>query len=210
MRAEHSISRLSFVVRVRDHFSLEPVDEALSMELDSRHSPVPAANGSLRHADGTYRFADLPPGSYLLAPHSPSGRWVRWDASPIEVSVPTADPRSPLVVDMWPSALATARPGVCAVRGKLVGPTISGLRVEIDGEGALPSGRWTLADEHGEFLFTLPGGPWPLTARGTLALRANVPGRAIDHVEVHPDVVFASPSFEIRAFGESRARFYLS
>src|SRR6185436_10823748 len=128
----------------------------------------------------------------------PTGRWVRWDPAPLDVVVPIPDPATALSVEVWPTPLAPVPPGVTAIRGKLLGSGVAGLRVEIDGTGAAPSGRWTFADAQGELLYLLPGGPWPMTPAQLLDLTVTIPGRTVAAVELIPGpTTFAGAQFQI-------------
>jgi hypothetical protein len=142
---------------------------------------------------------------------SPSGRWVRWDAAPIAVAVPLADRGHAVAVEMWPLPVATPEPGIAAVRARLVGSGVAGLRVEIDGHAtATPSGRWTRADAQGELLFPLPGGPWPLTDDGRLDLEVRVPGRLVTAVEIVPAAPLPGARFSLPADRVSRVRIHVT
>lgn len=211
MVADRLLHRLAFAVRVDDHFSRRPLEEQLALELHTGEGPVSSRGGTPRHDDGTYRWANLSDGLHRLTVRSPSGRFVRWDPGPIDVVVPVADPRHALAVEMWPTPLAAVPPGVSAVRAKLVGAGVAGLRVEIAGTGTPPTGRWTKADAQGELLYLLPGGPWPLTSAGALDLTVSVPGRTVTGVQVIPGPsVFAGAQFTIAPSRETRVRIQLS
>lgn len=211
MVADHVQHRLAFAVRVEEHFTREPLAEALDVRLSSGETAVGSPSGGVRHGDGTYRWVNLTDGLRHVTLRAASGRWVRWEPAPVQVVVPIADPRTALRVEVWPTPLATAPPGVSAIRGKLVGAAAGGLRVEIDGTGMAPTGRWTLSDADGEFLYLLPGGPWPLTAARTLALTIAIFGRAVARVDVASPfgASFAGPQFEIPTQREVRARFHV-
>jgi hypothetical protein len=211
MTVEH---RLGFALRVDDHFTVTPVGEELQVALDTGEPVVRAPSGSARHDDGTYRWADLPDGARKLTIRSRGGRWLRWDSAPIDVFLPLTNPQQPVVVEMWPAPIAAPPPGVPAIRGKLLGANVAGLRVEIDGTGTTapsPTLRWTRANEHGELLFPLPGGPWPRTAAGALALTVAVPGRTVTTVDVIPDLAsFGGSQFELAADRVSRVHFHVT
>lgn len=210
MVADSFVHRLGFAVRIEDHFSSIPVGEALDVALDTREAPVLSRDGRPRFDDGTYRWADLADGMRHLSVHSPSGRWVRWDPTPVSVVVPIADPMTALHVEMWPTPLASAPPGVSAIRGKLIGSGVAGARVQIEGTGATPTGRFTFADESGELLYLLPGGPWPLGATGNLALTITIPGRTITSSDVISSDSWPGDQFEIPPQREMRVRFHVT
>jgi hypothetical protein len=208
--------RLAFAVRIEDHFSREPVAEELEVRLDTGEPPVAARTGGHRHADGTYRWADLVDGLRTLSIRSASGRWTRMDPTPIDVALPltAAEAQTAVRIEMWPTPAADPPPGVPAIRGVLAGAAVAGLRVEIDGTAAPdPTGRFTVADAGGELLFPLPGGPWPRTADGRLDLTVVVPGRtvvAVDVVSDSPITSFAGPQFHIAPDRASRVRFHVT
>lgn len=207
-RIEHVRHRLAFAVRVDEHFTKEPLAEALDVRLSSGERAVGSPSGGVRHGDGTYRWVNLADGLRHVTLRAASGRWVRWEPAPVQVVVPIADPRTALRVEVWPTPLAAAPPGVSAIRGKLVGAAVGALRIEINGTGAAPTGRWTRSDADGEFLYLLPGGPWPITAARTLALTVAIFGRAVARVDVG-GASFAGPQFEISPQREVRARFHV-
>lgn len=211
MAADHTVHRLGFALRVDEHFSRAPLGEVVDVRLDTGEPPVRAPAGGPRHGDGTYRWANLADGLRRVSLRAASGRWVRWDPAPLDVVVPIPAPAAALVVEVWPTPLASAPPGVSAIRGKLVGAGVAGLRVEIGGTSAAPTGRWTLADAQGELLYLLPGGPWPMTAARLLDLTVTIPGRTVAAVEVLPGPTsFPGARFEIPPQREIRARFHLT
>jgi hypothetical protein len=212
MTADIITHELAFAVRFEDHFSREPVAETLAVALDTGERPVAARAGGFRHDDGTYRWADLASGLRVVSFASSSGRWVRLDVDPIEVSVPIADPQTAVRVELWPTAIAAPSPGVPAIRGKLVGANVVGLRVEIDGTATTtPTGRWTRADGFGELLFPLPGGPWPTAADGTLDLTVVVPGRTVTSVDLLPGpTTFVGDRLFIPPDRDSRVRIHVT
>ena len=204
--------RLGLAVRIEDHFSLVPIEELLDVRVDTGEPPVRARTGGTRHDDGTYRWADLVDGPRRLTVRSGTGAWLRWDPLPIPVDVPPVDPQIALRIEMWPSASATPPPGVPAIRGTLAGAGVIGERVEIDGTGTTtPTGRWTRADAAGDFLFPLPGGPWPMTPAGALDLTIVVPGRTVTSIDVLPDLAaFGGPQFHLSPDRISRVRFHVT
>ncbi|WP_437322179.1 hypothetical protein [Sorangium sp. So ce394] len=210
MVADLFVHRLAFALRVDEHFSREPLGEPVEVRLDTGEPAVDSLSGSARHSDGTYRWANLSDGLRRVTLRSASGRWVRWDPAPLDVVVPVPDQKTALVVEMWPTPLAAAPPGVSTIRGKLVGAGVAGLRVEIDGTGAPPTGRWTFADAQGELMYLLPGGPWPMTAARLLDLTISIPGRTVAGVEVLPGPTsFTGAQFAIPPQREIRARFHV-
>jgi hypothetical protein len=211
MAADLFSHRLAFALRVDEHFSGLPLEEIVDVRLDTGEPAVGSRAGGPRHGDGTYRWANLPDGLHRVSLRSPSGRWVRWDTAPLDVVVPIPEPMTALRAEMWPTPLATAPPGMSALRAKLLGTGVAGLRVEISGTGAPPTGRWTLADAQGELLYLLPGGPWPMTTARLLDLTVAIPGRTVAGVDVIPGPVsFAGAQFRIPPQREIRARIHVT
>jgi hypothetical protein len=209
--ADHVLQRLAFALRVDEHFSRLPVTEELDLRLDTGEPSVYARNGGHRHDDGTYRWANLTDGLRQISFRSPSGRYVRWDPAPLDVVVPIADPLHAVAIEMWPTPLAAAPAGVTAVRAKLIGTGVAGARVQIDGTGVTPTGRFTFADADGELLYLLPGGPWPFTTTGALDLTITIPGRTVTSVEVRPGpVLFAGAQFAVPPQRETRIRAHVT
>jgi len=168
--------RLSFSIRFNNHFTGEPVVDALPVRLDHSFTrPVLSPQGSYRQADGTYRFIDLAAGTHRvrwLPPLEESFRsWVSWEGDPL-VQVPVADPGALISRELWPHAAAPVAPGVSAVRGRLVGADNSDLRIRIS-HPAIPSTRFTRSDDAGDFLFLLPE-PLETNAVGRLALDIEI------------------------------------
>jgi len=201
--------RLSFALRVADHFSNISVDETLDVKLDTRERPVTSQAGLVRHDDGTYRWADLRDGLREVTIASPSRRWTTWTPGPLAVSVPLADPQTAVRYEMWPTPLASAPPGVSAIRGKLLGSAVSGARIEINGTAMAPTGRYTLADAAGEFLYLLPGGPWPVTVNGALDLQITVVTRTVSGGDIAGIGSFVGAQFELPPSREMRIRFHV-
>lgn len=202
--------RLAFALRVEDHFSATPVDETLDIAIDSKTPPVSSRAGSVRHDDGTYRWCDLGDGQRALTITSPSGRWISWNPAPLTISVPLVDPRAAVKYEMWPTPLASVRPGVSAIRGKLLGAAVARLRVMIRGAGQPPTGRYTFSDEAGEFLYLLPGGHWPITTTGMLDLQISVLGRTVTGGVIAGDGSFATDQFELSPSRDMRVRFHVT
>jgi hypothetical protein len=203
---DHTLRRLAFAVRVDDHFSREPIREPLDVKLNTQEPPVTSREGSRRHVDGTYRWADLTDGLRHVSFASPTGQWVRWDPTPLDVVVPIADPTTAMRIEMWPTPLASAPVGVTALRAKLVGAAVANLRVEIDGFGVASSGRWTCADAFGELLYPLPGGPWPRTSKGELDLVVTIPGRTVTSTQRAGSSPVPGARFAVAPQAEARIR----
>ncbi len=210
MSTDALVSRLAFAIRVDDHFSQQPIGEPVDILLSTRERPVMSREGSRRHADGTYRWANLADGLRHLTFRSPSGRWRRWDPAPLDVVVPVPDPGTALRIEMWPTTWATVPEGVAAIRAKLVGSAVAGLRVEIDGFGVPSSDRWTRADALGELIYLLPGARWPRTTTGALDLTATVPGRTVVSTQRAGDSAVLGARFSIRPQGQTRIRIHVT
>jgi hypothetical protein len=202
--------RLGFAVRVDDHFAGTPVREPLAVALDTGEQPVRSADrAGVRHADGTYRFINLTPGPRQLVITSPTMTAFTWTAS-TPIAVPVADPRLPVVVEMWPTPLASAPPGVIAIRGALV-TAPAGQEVRIEPVDTPPLGRRTRCDADGEFLFIVAG--WTtVTVDGRIRLTVAVPGRvvtAVDLIEGSTTTNVPGAQFEVPPGRELRARIHL-
>ena len=205
------VRELSFALQPTDHFSGLPVPEELAVSLDTPDPAVVAPVGGIRHADGSYRWINLATGAHTATVMSPSGRWVSWVPGPVSITLPLADPKQPVALELWPTPRASAPAGVSAVRGKLLGAgSMAGLRVSIDGTGAASLGKWTLTDDDGEFLYLLPGGPWPLTSAGLLDLTASVLTKSISGIAVTGGGTFVGSRFEVPPQREMRVRFQLA
>jgi len=97
--------QLSVAVRLDDHFTGEPVKAELQVSLSTREAGVKAASGSLRHADGTYRFLDLANGPRDVKVTVPDNTAFTW--TPVTpITIPLADARVPVVIEVWPSPKA--------------------------------------------------------------------------------------------------------
>lgn len=166
----------SFAVVYVDHFGGRPVEEVLGLRVaPSGVRPALAANGSLRHVDGSYRFINLAPGRYTIEPHARSGRWTSWEP-PLTLELPLADAK--LVRELWPTPAMPDRPGLTCIRGKLSGSKPAGLLVEVRPAAAADwTGRWTKSDGWGEFVLPLPEFIEPDPA-GLLAMQIRVAGGA--------------------------------
>jgi hypothetical protein len=221
--------RLSVAVRVDDHFTSTPVAEELRVELETLERGVPtrAGNGH-RHDDGTYRWANLADGPRLIHVSSPSGRWVAWEPAPL-VTLPLADRRAPVVIQVWPTPNAMVPAGVTAVRGTLIGTGIgSGQRVEIESLETPARGHFTRTDSRGDFLFLLPG--WleaypriepedpdepdvPPVPNLGVELEVRVPGRTVTGIEIvvgGTATLFTGSKVFVPPGRETRARIHLS
>lgn len=167
---------LSFSIRFVNHFTGAPVDDELNVRIDGlfqRPSKAPGGSGR-RQNDGTYRFLSVPEGRHRIRWRDPFRRtqagWASWDDDP-EITLPLPDPETPVEASLWPSASAEAPASATGVRGKLVGPDISGLTVRIGQMGVFD--RYTRSDEAGEFLFLPPGGLSP-DPMGVIAMAIDV------------------------------------
>lgn len=210
---------LAAAIRVEDHFLGTPVPEELRVQLLvaaapprgfelATGRPVRTPDGaSTRHADGTYRFADVESGRRYLRIESPSGRWTRWGAPPVEVELPLADRRHALAVEMWPTTAGRAPAAVTAIRGKVLGPGgASGTMVRIEPDGRPPRGRYTFTDALGQFLFPvacdarldpIPASPYAVDGKGRIKLVASVVGAALTGIEVNGIPAATTPSFTV-------------
>ena len=174
MAVSHS---LSFSIRFVNHFTGAPVNDELNVRIDElfqRPAKAPGRAGR-RQNDGTYRFLSVPHGQHRIRWRDPFRRtqagWASWEDDP-EVTLPLSNPETPVQADLWPAANAEAPASATGVRGKLVGPDISGLTVRI---GPPPGifDRYTRTDEAGEFLFLPPGGLSP-DPMGVIAMAIEV------------------------------------
>lgn len=200
--------QLSFALRFDDHFLGGVVAEELQLNAVSAANtmilPVTAQAGGFRQPDGTYRFRDLGPGNYPIQFASLSGQWASWDP-PLTVAAPLADPGLPIIRELWPTAQATVSPGLTAIRGKLLGADVGGLRVEVTPKGAAFTGKYNVSDNTGEFLIPFPvrvkpdkDGRIRLTARVASGARTITSITVVDAMPppappaVAPDFVIAS------------------
>lgn len=203
--------RLSFAVRVDDHFTASPVTEELLVEVDSGEEAVrnPQRSG-FRHSDGTYRFLSVRPGPRLVRVVSTSGAGFTWTPT-TPVAVPLPDPGVPVVVEMWPSAQADAPLGVVAVRGVLV-TAAAGQEVRIEPVDTPALGKRTRCDARGEFLFPVPGWTEAVPSTGRVRLDVSVPARtvaSVDVVEGTTTTHFVGSQFDVPPGAETRARINL-
>lgn len=209
--------RLAVALRFDDHFLRAPVVTRLEVSLDgSSASPVPAAGGSPRHADGTYRFLDLPAGrSYPLVVGIPDGTLVSLVPLPTIV-IPAVPPTTATAIDLWPTPQAAVTPGMTAIRGKLVGSGVADHKVEITAAGKPFTGRFTVADAAGEFLYLLP----QALARDVtdpdlvrLAIRVTPPAGPVrvvtggQNLDMNPPATFAGDQWKVVPSRASRVKF---
>jgi hypothetical protein len=106
MSADVFVRELAFALQPTDHFSGLPVPEELNVTLETPDPAVVSSIGSVRHADGSYRWINLPTGPHSANVRSPSGRWVSWTPGPIAITLPLADPQHPVPVELWPTPRA--------------------------------------------------------------------------------------------------------
>lgn len=207
---------LSFALRFDDHFFGGVISEELQLNAVSAANtmilPVTAQAGGFRQPDGTYRFRDLNPGNYPIQFASLSGQWTSWDP-PLTVASPLADPQQPIVRELWPTSVATVLPGMTAIRGKLQGTDVSGLKVEVTAKGAAFTGKYNLSDNTGEFLI-----PFPIRVKpdkdGRIRLTAQVASgaRTITSITVvdglpAPAPPAVAPDFVIASGRATRVKF---
>jgi len=202
---------LAFAVRVDDHFREAPVTEELAVELDTLEPATRNAQRTgFRHEDGTYRFLDLAAGPRQVRVTSPSGCGFTWTAT-TAVGVPVADPRQPVVVELWPTPRAAAPPGVIAIRGVLMtAPT--GQEVRIEPVASSPRNKRTRCDDRGEFLFVVAGWTELDPATGRVELSVAVPTRTVTSVDVDDGGLvtsFPGSTFSVPPGRETRARIHL-
>ncbi len=189
--------RLALAVRVDDHFTMQPASEELVVELDSREAPVKTADrASIRHPDGTYRFVmPVKPGARQVRVTGP--RSFTWTAT-TPVVLPLTNPRTPLVIEVRPTASAPVPANTLAIRGCFrtsppAAPVAIGQRVQIEIAGVAVRNRFTRCDEAGEFLF-LVYGPAKPNAAHLIDLLVTAPGRTIASIDlVRGDLVTNVP-----------------
>lgn len=210
VRAPETVRHLlAFAVRVDDHFSGTPWPHALDVRLDTREPPVPVQGGGkleIRHTDGTYRWANLPPGPRTLTVASRDGSGFTWNAT-TPVVLPLANPAQPVVVEMWPTPQARIAAGTLVIRGRLF-TAAAGQEVRMEVAGVAPRNRFTRVDHSGELTFVVVG-PMDLDANSNVVLVVTVPGRVVASIQIrdgntNPTVVgntFAvAPGRETRAY----------
>jgi hypothetical protein len=205
--------QLSVAVRVDDHFTGEPVGRELEVTLSTEESGVKAASGSLRHPDGTYRFVDLangPPDIPVTAPDAIAFTWTPTTA----IAIPLADPRVPVVIEVWPSPKARAPAGALAIRGRLEAAAVAAgqeVRMEVV-SGFPPRNKRTRIDADREFLFLVMG-PMEQTSDHKVQIDVTIPGRTVTSIDVTDGsgtTTFAGSTFDAPPGGEIRAVIKLS
>jgi hypothetical protein len=171
---------LAVAVQVTDHFLGTPVADELDVRLDGRERPGRVLHGNgRRHADGTYRFVDVPDGGpHAITVASVDERWIAL-APPPQVVFPVAQPTQPLVIEVWPTSKQATPLGMTALRGKLVGAPAAtiGQRVEVDVD-TVDTGHHTRTGPYADVLFPLPG-RLELDADGMVPLTVRVVGRTV-------------------------------
>lgn len=216
---------LALAVRVDDHFTMAPARSEYSVTIDSHEPPAPRSdNGGVRHADGTYRW---------LTPVKAGARQVTvtgdavftWTAT-TSVVLPLPDPKTPVVIEVWPAPNAVAAVGSLALRGQVVprpaaAPVALGQEIRIEAVGiSTLRNRKSRCDANGEFLFVVHG-PTELTnapaadkrAKVRLSVTAPAPLRAIDSVDVFEGgtvTTFPGSQFAVLPGRETRIRIKLS
>lgn len=154
------VHRLSFGLRLRDHFTGRPVEAEFPVRLDrSFLRPVARPGGrGIRQDDGSYRFTDLPGGTHRvrwLPPFATEDQgWMSLDDD-LVITLPLARPEEMIERDLWPTPSAEVAPAITGLRGQLRGNAIQGLDVRVTPVGA-PSRPFTRTDPLGEFLFLFP------------------------------------------------------
>jgi hypothetical protein len=208
---------LAFAVRVDDAFTDVPVAEELAVVLDTGAQPVAAPDHvGGRQADGTYRFLDLGPGTYLVSVTSPSKRGFTWDPTS-SVTVPVANRADAVVVPMWPTPQASAPTGTIALRAVLDGAAPAQeirIRAVLTPPPALPPPvRRARSDADGELLFVVAGATQIDDTTGLVPLHVDAPGHAVTAVDVVDGVAsttYAGADFFVPPRGQTRVRIHLS
>jgi hypothetical protein len=181
MLRDVTVHRLAFAIRPVDHFLATPIGERLDVSVvGSDARPIAAAAGGARHADGTYRFADLPAGNYDIELSSPSGSWRTF--APTTIAAPAAS-QLPTDIEMWPTPLINDVRGFTVLRAVLVGAGVAGLQVELGDAPATFTGHFNRADAEGECVVIVPRAI-PASDLGVHTLRARVDGGARPVVSV--------------------------
>jgi hypothetical protein len=205
--------QLSVAVRLDDHFTGEPVKAELQVSLSTREAGVKAASGSLRHADGTYRFLDLANGPRDVKVTVPDNTAFTW--TPVTpITIPLADARVPVVIEVWPSPKARAPSGVLAVRGHLEAASVASnqeVQMEVV-SGFPPRNKRTRIDSDREFLFLVMG-PMEQTTDHKIQIDVTVPGRTIASIDITDGsgtTTFPGSTFDAPPGGEIRAVIKLS
>jgi hypothetical protein len=205
--------QLSVAVRVDDHFTGEPVPAELGIALSTQENGVRATDGSLRHSDGTYRFADVANGPRNITVTVPDNLGFTW--TPVTaIAIPLADPRVPVVIELWPSPKARAPSGTLAIRGRLQAAIVAAGQ-EVDMEvvsGFPPRNKRTRIDGDREFLFLVMG-PMEQTSDHKVQIDVTVPGRTITSIDITDGSgtnTFLGSTFDAPPGGEIRAVIKLS
>lgn len=199
---------LSFAVRVEDAFTGNLILEELDISVSPLAKPVPNRERTgMRHSDGTYRFIDLEPDAYEVTLRSAKG--FTWTATTV-VTVPLADRRTAVRIQLFPTPAADAPLGVIAIRGALVTAANHEVRIEPTATPAL--GTRTRSDASGEFLYVIAG--WTALDPTTqlVALAATVPGRTVTSVDVSDGfttTTYSGSTFSVPPGRDTRARFHL-
>lgn len=168
---------LSFVIRFVDHFSGQPVPNDLPARLDQSFQRPSIRSGGAGHrqSDGTYRFLSVPGGTKTVLWRDPFQReqsgWTSWDQDP-EITLPIADPTTPMDFTLWPASNAIAHSSATGLRGKLEGLNTNRLTVRI-APAADAFDRYTRSDAASEFLF-LPPGRLLANAMGSIAMKIEL------------------------------------
>lgn len=203
--------RLAIALRVEHHFLGTPIPDELDVRIDREVLPG-LVNGSRsrRHADGTYRFIDVPDGPHTIEIATRNDGWLLLEPTPVVVT-PIGQPTVPLTIFAWPSPKQATPMGMTAVRGKLIGAPALALdrRVEID--TGSPSTSYTRTDSFAEFLFLLPG-TLPLV-NGVVPITVHVVGASVTGGEVvaGEDITpFTGASLQIVPGRETHVRFHVS
>jgi len=210
---EGTTHRLSFVVRLNDHFSGQPVPDLLQVGLRGYPQlPVVGPGGSRRQADGTYRFIGLPDGPYRVSVLDAKGQWTTFDAS-LDLSLPVTDPTEARAQDLWPTSARSSRPGETSMRGRLLDAStdqpLQGRRIEIGPLGG-PWTRHSFTDADGEVFYPFHEFVAP-QADGTLQLEARVDEGAatVDEIQTDGNASTPGPIFAVQPGRETRLRLWV-
>jgi hypothetical protein len=225
---------LTVAVLFEDYFEQRPVEEELQVALERidgfSAAPVQGIDGGRRQADGTYRFADVPSGTYDIGVVSNSGQWASFAALPrvtVDANGPTGNRSAPLTIPLWPTPTTPFHPGRTIVRGKLQdghGAPLSGLTVQLFafmGARSSAGSPFTRTDPLGEFYFALTSSLAPDPSDGLVGLQiaveyGRVPvggGEVREGLDARGFTLNGAPSsasdeFFVSPGGESRIVFY--